>query len=131
MLEQQPDLETIIAAVGGGGLASGLAVAVSDHRHPVRVVGVQSERYPSMADALAGRPSTAQSGSTVADGIAVGEPGKITLPLLKEHDVDVVVVSEAAIEEAIAMLLEIEKTVVEGAGAAPLAACIEHPKRLC
>ena len=128
MLEQQPDLDAIVASVGGGGLTAGLAVAAAAHARPVRVVGVQSERYPSMADALAGRPSTSVAGSTVADGIAVGEPGKITLPLLAAHGVDVVVVSEAAIEEAIAMLLEIEKTVVEGAGAAPLAACIEYPE---
>jgi threonine dehydratase len=129
MLEQQPDLDVIIAAVGGGGLASGIAVAVSDHDHPVQVVGVQSERYPSMADALAGRTSTRLAGSTVADGIAVSEPGKITLPLLVQHGVEVLIVSEAAIEEAIALLLEIEKTVVEGAGAAALAACIEHRHR--
>lgn len=128
MLEQQPDLDTIIAAVGGGGLASGLAIAAADHDRPVRVVGVQTERYPSMADALAGRASTALAGSTVADGIAVGEPGTLTQQLLETHEVEVLVVSEAAIEEAIAMLLEIEKTVVEGAGAAALAACIEHPE---
>jgi threonine dehydratase len=129
MLEQQPDLDVIVAAVGGGGLAAGIAVAASGHDHAVRVVGVQSERYPSMADALAGRRSTAEAGSTVADGIAVGESGKITLPLLVAHGVEVLVVSEAAIEEAIAMLLEIEKTVVEGAGAAALAACLEHGDR--
>jgi len=127
MLEQQPDLDVIVAAVGGGGLASGIAIAAAHHDRPVRVVGVQTERYPSMADALAGRPSTAMAGTTVADGIAVTKPGVLTEALLRDHDVDVVVVSEAAIEEAIALLLEIEKTVVEGAGAAALAACIEHP----
>lgn len=128
MLEQEPQLDTIVAAVGGGGLASGLAVAAAHHDRPVRVVGVQTERYPSMADALAGRESTALAGTTVADGIAVGAPGEITERLLRDHDVQVLVVSEAAIEEAIALLLEIEKTVVEGAGAAPLAACMEHPE---
>ena len=81
-----------------------------------------------MADALAGRSTTALAGTTVADGIAVSEPGKLTQQLLREHDVQVLVVSEAAIEEAIALLLEIEKTVVEGAGAVALAACIEHPE---
>lgn len=126
MLEQQPDLDLIIAAVGGGGLASGLAVAAAAHSSPCQVVGVQSERYPSMADALAGRPSTRLDGSTVADGIAVTQPGKITQQILTEHGVEIVVVSEAAIEEAIAMLLEIEKTVVEGAGAAALGACLQH-----
>jgi len=127
MLEQQPELDAIIAAVGGGGLASGIAIAAAAHDRPVRVIGVQTERYPSMADALAGRTSTALAGSTVADGIAVSEPGAITQELLREHRVQVLVVSEAAIEEAIALLLEIEKTVVEGAGAAALAACMQYP----
>ena len=128
MLEQEPELDVILAAVGGGGLASGIAVAAAAHDRPVRVIGVQTERYPSMADALAGRTSTALAGSTVADGIAVSEPGSITKQLLTDYKVQVLVVSEAAIEEAIAMLLEIEKTVVEGAGAAALAACIEFPE---
>ena len=127
MLEQEPELDVILAAVGGGGLASGIAVAAADHDRPVRVVGVQTERYPSMADALAGRASTALAGSTVADGIAVSEAGSITEKLLRDHRVQVLVVSEAAIEEAIAMLLEIEKTVVESAGAAALAACLQYP----
>jgi threonine dehydratase len=127
MLEQHPDVDLIIAAVGGGGLASGLAIAAAAHDRPVRVIGVQTERYPSMADRLEARPSTALSGSTVADGIAVSEPGDLTSSILAEHDVEILVVSEAAIEQAIAMLLEIEKTVVEGAGAAALAACMEYP----
>ncbi|MEM7091626.1 MAG: threonine ammonia-lyase [Actinomycetota bacterium] len=129
MLEQEPSLDIIVAAVGGGGLASGVAVAAAAHATPVEVVGVQSERYPSMADALAGRSSTRADGSTVADGIAVSEPGVVTQRILTEHGVEVVVVSEGAIEEAIALLLEIEKTVVEGAGAAALAACMEHGDR--
>jgi len=129
MLEQQPNLDIIVAAVGGGGLASGIALAAAGHATPVQVIGVQSERYPSMADRLAGRTTTAVAGSTVADGIAVRTPGEITTTVLKEHKVDVLVVSEGAIEAAIAMLLEIEKSVVEGAGAAALAACMEHPDR--
>lgn len=129
MLEQQPDLDVIVAACGGGGLTAGLAVAASAHSSAVEVVGVQTERYPSMVDALAGRESTATSGSTVADGIAVRTPGDIPKQLLVEHGVDVVVVPEPAIEASIAMLLEIEKTVVEGAGAAALAACMVHRDR--
>lgn len=128
MLEQNPDLDQIIAAVGGGGLASGIAIAAADHDRPVKVVGVQTERYPSMADHLAGRTTTALAGSTVADGIAVSQPGSITSRILREQDVEVLVVSEAAIERSIALLLEIEKTVVEGAGAAALAACLEYPE---
>jgi len=127
MLEDQPELDVIVAAVGGGGLAAGLAVAASGHATPVQVVGVQTERYPSMADRLESRPSTAIGGSTIADGIAVSAPGELTAAILSEHDVEVLVVSEAAIEQAIAMLLEIEKTVVEGAGAAGLAALMEYP----
>ena len=127
MLEDEPDLDVIVAAVGGGGLASGLAVAATSHGGGVEVIGVQSERYPSMADRLESRPSTALGGSTVADGIAVSEPGELTSAILEEHDVEVLVVTEAAIEQAIAMLLEIEKTVVEGAGAAGLAALMEYP----
>jgi threonine dehydratase len=129
MLAQEPDLDVIVAAVGGGGLAAGLAVAAAGHSRPVEIVGVQTERFPSMADRLAGRTSTARAGSTVADGIAVTEPGTLTAPLLEAHGVDVLVVPEAAIEQAIAMLLEIEKTVVEGAGAAGLAAVMTYPER--
>ena len=129
MLEQRPDLDMIVAAVGGGGLSAGIAVAAAAHDRPVEVVGVQTERFPSMADRLAGRESTARSGSTVADGIAVSEPGEITAPILEQHGVGVLVVPEAAIEQAIAMLLEIEKTVVEGAGAAALAALTTYPER--
>ena len=128
MLDDEPDLDIIVAAVGGGGLASGIAIAAAAHTTPVQVVGVQTERYPSMADRLASRPSTATRGSTIADGIAVSEPGDLTTQIFTELGVDVLVISEAAIEAAIAMLLEIEKTVVEGAGAAGLAALIEHPE---
>ena len=127
MLDQQPDLDIIIAAVGGGGLASGLAIVAAAHDREVEVVGVQSERFPSMADHLESRPPTGLEGSTIADGIAVSEPGELTSAILAEHDVEVLVVTEAAIERAIAMLLEIEKTVVEGAGAAGLAALMEYP----
>jgi threonine dehydratase len=127
MLEDEPDLDMIVVAVGGGGLASGAAVVARDHEHPVDVIGVQTERYPSMADRLESRPSTAIGGSTIADGIAVSEPGELTTAILSEHDIEMLVVTEFAIEEAIAMLLEIEKTVVEGAGAAGLAAMMEYP----
>jgi threonine dehydratase len=129
MLEQEPELDMIVAAVGGGGLAAGIAIAAAGHSRRVEVVGVQTERFPSMADRLAGRASTARTGSTVADGIAVSEPGRLTTPILVAHGVEVLVVPEAAIEQAIAMLLEIEKTVVEGAGAAALAALMTYPER--
>ncbi len=127
MLEDVPDLDIIVVAVGGGGLASGIAIAAAAHSADVEVIGVQTERFPSMADRLEARPPTALSGSTIADGIAVSEPGEITSQILADHDVEILVVSERAIESAIAMLLEIEKTVVEGAGAAGLAAMMEYP----
>lgn len=127
MLEEQPDLDIILVAVGGGGLASGIAIAAAAHESAVEVIGVQSERFPSMADLLEARPPTAISGSTIADGIAVSEPGELTSSILSDLDIEVLVVSERAIERAIAMLLEIEKTVVEGAGAAGLAAMMEYP----
>ena len=127
MFADEPSLDAIVCAVGGGGLASGISIAASGHSGEVEVIGVQTERYPSMADRLESRPSTATPGSTVADGIAVSEPGELTSAILAKNNVEVLVVSEAAIEEAIAMLLEIEKTVVEGAGAAGLAACLEYP----
>lgn len=129
MLEQEPKLDFIVAAVGGGGLASGIAVVADSHPSPVEVIGAQTERYPSMADALAGRASTAKAGSTVADGIAVTEPGKLAESLLRRFGSEMLVVTEPAIEAGISMLLEIEKTVVEGAGAAPLAVAIEHRDR--
>ena len=127
MLEDQPDLDIILVAVGGGGLASGTAIAAAAHGTAVEVIGVQSERFPSMADLLEARPPSALEGSTIADGIAVTEPGELTSAILSEHDVEILVVSERAIERAVAMLLEIEKTVVEGAGAAGLAAMMEYP----
>lgn len=127
MLDDQPDLDVIVTAVGGGGLASGLAIVAAQHGSPVQVIGVQSERFPSMADRLESHPSSAIGGSTIADGIAVSEPGELTSAILAHYGVEMLVVSESAIEEAIAMLLEIEKTVVEGAGAAALAALMEFP----
>ncbi len=125
MLEQNPGLDMIVASVGGGGLAAGLTVATEGTG--ARIVGVQTERYPHVAERLAGRTDTAIAGSTVADGIAVADPAEGNIAVLAEAGTEVLVVSEAAIEESISMLLEIEKTVVEGAGAAPLAACLEHP----
>lgn len=125
MIEQNPDLDLIVAAVGGGGLAAGLVTATADES--VQVIGVQTERYPYMADLIESRPISAIPGSTVADGIAVTEPGGMTSQVLLENQTEMLVVTEARIEESIAMLLEIEKTVVEGAGAVALAACIEYP----
>jgi len=124
-LEDAPDLDTLVVPVGGGGLISGMAVAAEGR---VEVVGVQSEVYPSMIDALAGKPAPS-GGTTIAEGIAVREVGTLTREIVSALGVELVTVTEAHIEGAIALYLEIEKVVAEGAGAAALAALLEHPER--
>lgn len=128
MLAEHPDLEVIVVPVGGGGLLSGTALAAREVAPDVELVGVQSEGCPSMVAALSGasRPRTCE---TVADGIQVPEAGKLTLKIVGALADDVITVSEAHIEEAISLYLEIEKTVAEGAGAASLAALLEHADR--
>jgi threonine dehydratase len=128
MLADRPDLEVIVVPVGGGGLLAGMAVAVKDARPDVEIVGVQSERYASMAQAL-GQTITAPGGTTVAEGIAVTEPGHLTTEIIAGLVDALVVVREESIEEAISLYLEIEKVVVEGAGAASLAAVLEQRER--
>lgn len=129
LLTDQPDLDVIVVPVGGGGLASGIVLAIEELGLDTEVVGVQSERYPSMVDCLAGVPSSAIPGPTIADGIAVKGPGKQTSEILRSRSVEMLTVSEASIEQAVSMLLEVEKTVVEGAGAVGLAAVLQHPDR--
>jgi len=128
MLEDAPALDTIVVAVGGGGLAAGIAVAARARRPGIELVGVQTERYPAMYDAFHGTVHPQGTG-TIAEGIAVGLPGEITARLLREGLDDLVLVTEGEIEHAIVMLLEIEKTVVEGAGAAGLAALLANRTR--
>ncbi len=128
MLAQQPLLEVLVVPVGGGGLLAGMAVAAKAVKPGIELYGVQSENFPSMHCALrAMTPSFAAN--TIAEGIAVKEPGALTLPIVRELARDVLVVGEGEIEHAIVLLLEIEKTVVEGAGAAGLAALLAHPDR--
>ena len=128
MLADRPDLEAIVAPVGGGGMLSGIALAARDLAPDVELIGVQSEGCPSMVAALAGqgKPGTCE---TVADGIQVPEAGKLTREIVGALADDVITVSEAHIEEAISLYLEIEKTVAEGAGATSLAALLEHGNR--
>jgi len=123
---QSGELDTIVVPVGGGGLISGIAVAVKAVRPEVRVVGVQTEGYASMLYAL-GRGPAPTCGPTIAEGIAVAAPGELTLTIVDALVDDIVVVPEQRIEEAIALGVEIEKTILEGAGAAGLAALLEHP----
>jgi threonine dehydratase len=127
MLEQLPEADTIVVPVGGGGLIGGIALAVKAQRPDVRVIGVQMERFPGAYNAFHGGSAGAVGSATVAEGIAVKRPGGHTLPLIRAHVDDLVLVTEAQVEQAVFQLLEIEKTVVEGAGAAPLAAVAADP----
>ncbi len=128
MLTQQPDLDTLAIAIGGGGLISGIAVAAKALRPDIDIVGVETMRFPSMYAAING--AAANFGpSTIAEGIAVKEPGVLTRAIVEKYVSDIVLVDEGDIEEAIVMLLEIEKTVVEGAGAVSLAALMRHRDR--
>jgi threonine dehydratase len=121
MLEDHPDLEALVVPVGGGGLASGCALAAPG----VALYGVETERFPSMKQALAGEPIVCGR-DTIAEGIAVKRPGALTREILRTHARDMLLVSEIDLEEAVLALLEIEKTVAEGAGAAALAAVMRH-----
>ncbi len=123
MIEQNPYLEAIICPIGGGGLIGGLACAIKETNPKIKVIGVQTSRLPSMVAALAeGRPVTLPASRTIADGIAVRRVGERTLPLVARYVDDIVVVDEEEIANAILYLLEREKTVAEGAGAAAVAA---------
>lgn len=126
LLEQAPDMEVLVVPVGGGGLIGGVASAVKARRPDIRVVGVQMERFCGAYNAFHGLPEGARSLGTVAEGIAVKSPGAHTLPLIRAHVDDMLLVSEEQVEQAVFSLLEIEKTVVEGAGAASLAALYAH-----
>ncbi|HRE13347.1 MAG TPA: threonine ammonia-lyase [Usitatibacteraceae bacterium] len=128
MLEAHPDLDTLVIAVGGGGLIAGIATAAKALKPSIEVVGVETTRFPSMYHALKGTTPTFGP-STIAEGIAVKEPGKLTKAVIEKHVSDILLVDEGDIEQAIVMLLEIEKTVVEGAGAAALAALLRYPDR--
>ena len=128
MLREQPGLDTLVIAIGGGGLISGMATAAKAIKPGIQVVGVQTQRFPAMYNAIKGT-DLPQGTSTIAEGIAVGTPGEITQAIIRERVNELLLVDEGDIEQAIVMLLEIEKTLVEGAGAAGLAALIKHPER--
>ncbi len=126
MLQDVPDLDTLVAPVGGGGMIAGCAVAARGLKPDLKVIGVETAGYSAMRQQLAGEPVTA-GGDTIAEGIAVRDIGELPLKLCRALLEKVVSVDEVAIERAIALLLEVEKTVVEGAGAAGLAALIAYP----
>ncbi len=128
MLQTVPDLDVLIVAIGGGGLMGGMALAAKALRPQIELIGVQTERFPAMYNAIKGE-KLPQGPSTIAEGIAVPTPGVIARELIGQHVKDIVLVDEGEIEQAIVMLLEIEKTLVEGAGAAGLAALVKHKER--
>jgi len=126
VLEQVPDVSTIVVPVGGGGMISGVAVAAKALRPEVRIVGVEAAASPSAVESLkAGAPVRVESADTLADGIAVKRIGELAYPFLESLVDDVVLVSEREIADAVFFLLEREKAVVEGAGATPVAALLE------
>lgn len=131
ILEQHPDIEVIVSPIGGGGLIGGVACAVKESRPSVKVYGVQPARIPSMKAAIAaGKPVTLDSAKTIADGIAVRRAGDYTLPLVQKYVDDIVTVEEEEIANAILLLLEREKTLAEGAGAAAIAAVLNRKIQL-
>jgi threonine dehydratase len=125
LVEQVPDLDAVVVPVGGGGLIGGVALAVKSRRPGIEVIGVQAAALPAMRAALAaGAPTAIGPAPTIADGIAVRRVGELTFELSRRYVDAVVVVDEAEIANAILLLLEVEKTVVEGAGATTLAALL-------
>ncbi len=131
LLEQVPDLEAVVVPIGGGGLIAGIACALKEIRPAIRVIGVQTERLPSMLRARElGGPVTLQPQSTIADGIAVRRAGLLTYPLVERYVDELVTVEEEEIAQAILVLLESEKTLAEGAGAVAMAALLQHKTSL-
>lgn len=128
MLADAPSLDTLVVPVGGGGLIAGVATAAKSLHPDIRVVGVETTRYPSVLRALEGNPAECGPYS-IAEGIAVKQPGRLTLPVVRRLVDEVLLVDESDIEAAVLLLLEVEKTVAEGAGAAPLAALRRFPEK--
>jgi threonine dehydratase len=128
MLEDVPAIDTILTPIGGGGLISGMATVARAQPRVIEVVGVEAELFPSMYNRINGTTMPC-AGDTLAEGIAVKEPGGITSLMVRALVDEILLVSERHLEEAVSLLLQIEKTVVEGAGAAGLAALLAHPGR--
>jgi threonine dehydratase len=128
LLEDVPSIDTLVVPIGGGGLISGASVVAKAQDRPIEVLGVQAELYPSMYNRVH-HTEMPCAGDTLAEGIAVKYPGTITAKIVEALVDDIVLVGERRLEEAVSLLLQIEKTVVEGAGAAGLAALLSEPER--
>ena len=128
MFEDAPDLDCIVTPIGGGGLMSGMATVARAIKPDMQIIGVEAALYPSMRNRVASEASPC-GGDTLAEGIAVKEPGAFTSQIIADRVDDILLVDEPALEHAVSLLLQIEKTVVEGAGAAGLAAVLANPAR--
>jgi len=128
MFADAADLDCIVTPIGGGGLISGMATVAKQMDPPVEVIGVEARLFPSSYNAFKGK-NLPSGGDTLAEGIAVKEPGRFTQEIINRLVDDIVLVDERHLEEAVSLLLQIEKTVVEGAGAAGLAAILSNPER--
>jgi threonine dehydratase len=129
LLEDAPEVDTLVVPIGGGGLISGMSIAAKALKPGIEVIGAQAELYPSMYCKITGA-ELPTAGDTIAEGIAVKEPGTLTARIIGETVDEILLVPERDIETAVSLLLQIEKTVAEGAGAAGLAALLRHPDRL-
>ena len=128
MLEAAPDIDTLVVPIGGGGLIAGNAIAARAIKPDIEIIGVESQLYPSAYQVRHGLANDC-GGQTIAEGIAVAQPGSLTLPIIDDLVSDILLLSEQDIERAIDLLITIEKTVTEGAGAAGLAALLAYPER--
>lgn len=128
MLEDVPEIDTLCVPIGGGGLIAGVGVAAKAMKPGIELIGVEAELYPSTYSKMRGLKLPCE-GDTLAEGIAVKQPGELTLEIIREVVDDILLVGERDLERAVALLLQIEKTVVEGAGAAGLAAMLDHPAK--
>lgn len=128
LMQQFPDLDVLIIPIGGGGLIAGCAIAAKAINPDIEIIGVEAQLYPSMKVAIDGLPDTC-GGQTVAEGIAVKAPGSLTRPIIEELVSDILLVGEQGLENAVQIYLEAQRLVVEGAGAASLAALLDHRER--
>lgn len=128
IVEDLPDVEVVVVPVGGGGLIAGMAIALRELRPDVEIVGVQTDRCPAVRNEITGETADV-SGSTIAEGIAVQRPGRRTIAIIRALVDRIELVTEATIEQAVALYLEVEKTVAEGAGAVSLAELLTRPER--